>query len=289
MLAGAVAGGRDRARSGPGRRGDSVSCGGRSVFGPAGRETCWRKSRRAMCCYRPVLSTMTSLSRSGAANAVGVQLDWSPRGSMSSGMPSVIVLSGFTDRASGSRGSIVPRTDPTASGSASVTGTRTGLTLRIRLLRPPRRGCRLAALREGSRQCRILAGAGRVATTRYHHLVRSFSCGPRHWRANRPSDSRCSVARRTAGAGGSAASSDVSVEVTSVRAWVSVSAAVAPQLANTARPISPRRHPGVQGRFVAVLRAYRNVRFRFMLDISVPVPGLRFRDAVPVGARQQFR
>jgi hypothetical protein len=36
-----------------------------------------------------------------------------------------------------------------------------------------------------------------------------------------------------------------------------------------------------------VLQPY--VRFRFMLDISVPVPGLRFRDAVPVGARQQFR
>ena len=31
------------------------------------------------------------------------------------------------------------------------------------------------------------------------------------------------------------------------------------------------------------------VRFRFMLDISVPVLGLRFRDAVPVGPRQQFR
>jgi hypothetical protein len=31
------------------------------------------------------------------------------------------------------------------------------------------------------------------------------------------------------------------------------------------------------------------LRFRLMLDISVPVAGLQFRDAVPVGARQQFR
>jgi hypothetical protein len=53
-------------------RGDLVCGGGRSLFGQAGRETCWRKSRRAMCCYRPVPSTMTSPSHSGAANAVGV-------------------------------------------------------------------------------------------------------------------------------------------------------------------------------------------------------------------------
>ena len=110
---------------------------GRSLFGQAGRETCWRKSRRAMCCYRPVPSTMTSPSRSGTAKAVGVQLDWSPRGSVSSGTPSVISLSGFTDRASGSTtGQMIPRTDPTASGSAGVTGTRTVLSRRIRLLRP---------------------------------------------------------------------------------------------------------------------------------------------------------
>jgi len=73
------------------RPADSVSCGGRSVFGQAGPETCWRTSRRAMCCYRPVPSTTTLPSRSGVANAVGVQLDWSPRGSMSFGTPSVIV------------------------------------------------------------------------------------------------------------------------------------------------------------------------------------------------------
>ena len=110
----------------------------RSVtFGQAGRETCWRKSRRAMCCYRPVPSTMTSPSRSGTANTVGVQLDWSPRGSVSSGTPSVISLSGFTDRVSGSTtGQMIPRTDRTASGSASVIGTRTVLNRRIRLLRP---------------------------------------------------------------------------------------------------------------------------------------------------------
>src|SRR6516162_11138684 len=42
-------------------------------------------------------------------------------------------------------------------------------------------------------------------------------------------------------------------------------------------------------RFVRAIRQPSPVRFRFMLDISVPVPGLRFRDAVPVGARQQFR
>jgi ABC-type branched-subunit amino acid transport system substrate-binding protein len=75
--------------------------------------------------------------RSGTANTVGVQLDWSPRGSVSSGTPSVISLSGFTDRVSGSTtGQMIPRTDPTASGSASVTGTRTVLSRRIRLLRP---------------------------------------------------------------------------------------------------------------------------------------------------------
>ena len=71
---------------------------------------------------------------------VGVQLDWSPRGSVSSGTPSVIALSGFTDRVSNSTtGQMIPRTDPTASGSAGVTGTRTVLSRPIRLLRPSAR------------------------------------------------------------------------------------------------------------------------------------------------------
>ena len=73
-----------------------------ATFGQAGRETCWRKSRRVMCCYRPVPSTMTSPSRNGTANAVGAQLDWSPPELMTSGTPSVIALRGFTDRVSGS-------------------------------------------------------------------------------------------------------------------------------------------------------------------------------------------
>ena len=90
----------------------------RSVtFGRAGPETCWRKSQRAMCCYRPVPSTMTSPSRSGSANVVGAQLEWSPPESMSSGAPSVIALRGCTDRASGSTTEeMIPRSDPTASG-----------------------------------------------------------------------------------------------------------------------------------------------------------------------------
>ena len=80
------------------------------TFGLVGRETCWRRSRRAMCCYRPVPSTTTLQSRSGAANAVGGQLDWSRPGLMSSGKPSVIALKGFTDRASGSTtGPMIPR------------------------------------------------------------------------------------------------------------------------------------------------------------------------------------
>ena len=71
------------------------------------------------------------------SDTVGVQLDWSPRGWASSGTSSVIVLSGFTDRVSGwTTGQMIPRTDPTASGSAGVTGTRTVLSRRIRLLRP---------------------------------------------------------------------------------------------------------------------------------------------------------
>ena len=92
-------------------------------------------------------STMTSPSRSGTANTVGVQLDWSPRGSVSSGTPSVIASSGSTDRASGSTtGQMIPQTDPTASGSPCVTGTRTVRSRRIRLLRPsPRVPCGSAA------------------------------------------------------------------------------------------------------------------------------------------------
>ena len=62
-------------------------------------------------------------------------------------------LSGFTDRVSGSTtGQMIPRTDPTASGSAGVTGTRTVLS-RLSGCCGLRRGCRLAALREGSRHC----------------------------------------------------------------------------------------------------------------------------------------
>ena len=54
-----------------------------------------------------------------------------------SGTPSVIALRGFADRASGSTtGQMIPRKDPTASGSATVTGTRTVLSRPIRLLRP---------------------------------------------------------------------------------------------------------------------------------------------------------
>ena len=105
--------GREVAEGAAVRPGDSVSCGGRSLFGQPGPKTCWRRSRRAMCCYRPVPSTMTSPSRSGSANAVGAQLDWSPPESMSSGTPSVIALRGFTDRASGSTTEqMIPRTDP---------------------------------------------------------------------------------------------------------------------------------------------------------------------------------
>ena len=63
--------------------------------------------------YRPVPSTMTSPSRSGPANAVGAQLGWSLPESRSSGMPSVIALRGFTDRASGSTtGQMIPSDGP---------------------------------------------------------------------------------------------------------------------------------------------------------------------------------
>jgi hypothetical protein len=50
----------------------------------------------------------------------------------------------------------------------------------------------------------------------------------------------------------------VSVEVTSGRAWVGVSAAVAPQLANTALPHLTPASPRRRGRFVAVPKAYRD-------------------------------
>ena len=50
----------------------------------------------------------------------------------------------------------------------------------------------------------------------------------------------------------------MSVEVTSARAWVGVSAAVAPQLANTALPHLTPASPRRRGRFVAVPKAYRD-------------------------------
>jgi hypothetical protein len=53
----------------------------------------------------------------------------------------------------------------------------------------------------------------------------------------------------------------VSVEGTSARAWVGVSAPVAPQLVNTAlphlTPASPRRLGAIHSRTVAVLGSYR--------------------------------
>jgi hypothetical protein len=70
-------------------------------------------------------------------DVVGAQLEWSPPESKSSGAPSVIALRGFTDRASGSTtGQMIPRSDPTASGSPTVTGTRTVRSRPTRLLRP---------------------------------------------------------------------------------------------------------------------------------------------------------
>lgn len=48
--------------------------------------------------------------------------------------------------------------------------------------------------------------------------------------------------------------------------WTGVPAQRAQALANTAEPISPRRHPGVQGRFAAVPRAYRNRTWNGQFD-----------------------
>src|SRR5579875_268523 len=138
-----------------------------------------------MCCYRPVPSTMTSPSRSGPANAVGAQWDWSPQASTSSGTPSVIALRGFTDRASGSTtGQMIPRTDPTASGSATATGTRTVLSRPIRLLRPsPRVSFGSAASRRPERLNRCRCGPRPKDSTPQPYSVgfastRSPACKP---------------------------------------------------------------------------------------------------------------
>jgi hypothetical protein len=179
---------------------------------------------------------------------------------MSSGTPSVIAMSGFTDRASGwTTGQMIPRTDPTARGSANVTGTRTVLSRPIRLLRPSPRVS--------------FGGAAR----RRPELLNRYRWGPRHKDSIPPPCSggfvstrspACKPAIRFASFGGETDSGSwwigrvVGCERRRriARARVGVSAAVAPQLAKLtrARRISPRRYPGVQGRFAAVPRAYRN-------------------------------